>query len=61
MAQSKWERYMAIGGILGVIAFLITLLGEQFTPLAYFLGIISFIFIVVSILIMAKFLKKTPF
>ena len=61
MANAKWERYIIIGFIFGVVAFLITLLDDQFMPLAYLLGVVSLIFFVVGIMIIAKFLKKTPF
>lgn len=61
MASAKWERYIIIGVIFGVVAFLVSLLDDQFTPLAYLLGAVSLIFFVVGILIIAKFLKKTPF
>lgn len=60
MANAKWERYVIIGTIFGVIAFVISLLGEQFIPLGYFLGVVSLIFIVIGVMIIAKFLKKTP-
>ena len=60
MATSKWERYVKIGAILGVVAILVSLLGDQFTNLAIFLGIIASIFIIVGVLIITKFLKKTP-
>lgn len=61
MTSAKWERYVIIGVIFGVVAFLVSLLGDPFTPLAYLLGVVSLIFFVVGILIIAKFLKKTPF
>jgi len=35
--------------------------GDDFTPLVALLGFISAIFIIVGILIIAKFLKNTPF
>ncbi len=57
MARAKWERYVFIGIFFGVIAYIVSLLGSQFTPLVWLFSIAGLIFIVVGVLIITKFLK----
>lgn len=61
MASSKWERCVIIGVIFAVLAFIMSLLGDDFTSLVGLFGFVSAIFIIFGMLIFSKFIKKKPF